>query len=804
MMLQSHKMHIAAGVMGFSGLLAQMLLLRELLIVFTGNELSIGLILTGWLAAEALGALIGRRLTVRQLDDRTLQDRPQQDRPLAERPLPDSRPWLLRRYVLMAAGFGLALVPAIWLVRSIKPWLGISVGTVPGLGPVAGLGLLIMLPVGLTHGALFSLACGAAGDRAGRAQGDHSSSIYIMESAGTVIAGVVWTLVLVHWINAFQVAFGVLAINAALVVYLWRPAGARLQISPKAAALAGTAVLGCVVLAGVGSAWLQDISVAALWQNQQVVHYENSRHRNIVVTDNQGQFTFFTDGSPAFSMPEPDSDLVEALVHIPMIAHQQPERVLLIGGGAGGYLDAVLQHPSVRQVEYHELDPRMLQLQRDFAAGDAVSGIDDERVRARAVDSRVAIRGDTRGFDVIFSRYVDPANLHSSRYFSLEFFRLAARQLNEDGMLVLGFPGLVGHLNQPLQALAAVSYRGLQQYFPYVRAFPGGSESFLVASFDPVITVLDADAFGSRLRQRGMLDAVAVPWHIEQRLHPRWHGWFLDFVHGDDAGGSLVSRDFRPLALFLSLAHWSSLNAPVAGRVLEYLYTVHPVLIVLGVLLVLLVPVLLMTRRSPGHYRRVIPAVTGTGFSAMVMSLSLMFAFELLAGRLFGWLGLLTAAFIAGLGVGAWYSRRHSPRRMLIVTELAVLLGGAVLIVLPVTAAWAAVRLPVAVLRLVFLLLLLSSGAVCGAQFPAACGVLFAPDNNRTPDVTHKHKRAAPAGLVYAADLYGGCLGGLFGGILLVPLLGFTGTGITIVVLKACTLIGVTGSSYAVLQKEVV
>ncbi len=45
-------------VMGFSGLVAEILLLRELLIVFSGNELSIGIILSNWLILEALGAYL--------------------------------------------------------------------------------------------------------------------------------------------------------------------------------------------------------------------------------------------------------------------------------------------------------------------------------------------------------------------------------------------------------------------------------------------------------------------------------------------------------------------------------------------------------------------------------------------------------------------------------------------------------------------------------------------------------------------------------------------------------------------------
>ena len=47
---------IAILAMGFSGLVAEILLLRELLIVFSGNELCIGIILANWLILEAFGS----------------------------------------------------------------------------------------------------------------------------------------------------------------------------------------------------------------------------------------------------------------------------------------------------------------------------------------------------------------------------------------------------------------------------------------------------------------------------------------------------------------------------------------------------------------------------------------------------------------------------------------------------------------------------------------------------------------------------------------------------------------------------
>ena len=58
------KLRYAFITMGLSGLVAQIILLRELLVAFHGNELSIGIILANWMLLEAAGAnILGRFIT---------------------------------------------------------------------------------------------------------------------------------------------------------------------------------------------------------------------------------------------------------------------------------------------------------------------------------------------------------------------------------------------------------------------------------------------------------------------------------------------------------------------------------------------------------------------------------------------------------------------------------------------------------------------------------------------------------------------------------------------------------------------
>ena len=130
------KKHFSVAILvkGFSGLVAQILLLRELLIVFSGNELSIGIILANWLILGAFGSyVLGRR---------------------AER-----SKYPLEAFTVITILFSLSLLTAIYLTRILKVAMGISIGESIGFLPMLFSSLLVLSAVSILQGALFTYSC---------------------------------------------------------------------------------------------------------------------------------------------------------------------------------------------------------------------------------------------------------------------------------------------------------------------------------------------------------------------------------------------------------------------------------------------------------------------------------------------------------------------------------------------------------------------------------------------------------------------------------------------------------------------
>ena len=285
-----------------------------------------------------------------------------------------------------------------------------------------------------------------------------------------------------------------------------------------------------------------------------------------------------------------------------------------------------------------------------------------------------------------------------------------------------------------------------------------------------------------RLAERGLPVDVAPTWDIGRRLHPGWERWFLDLV---DEGGSRQNQDFAPLAVFLSLSYWNTQHAPGLGPFFRLLRNARPWMPA-AVLLLIAVPFAISSFVGSRRGNPVVtPSVFGTGFAGMVLSLSLVFAFQSLFGHLFFWIGVLTAVFMAGSAVGALLmtrrlGRMRNMRAAMVLSEVAVLLLAALIsVAVPRIGPILEDTGAVALLRSLFLFLPFSSGLLTGAQFPLAARLREQATGRRT----------TTAGTLYAADLLGGWLGGILGGVFLLPVLGLAGAGLTVSFLKLLTLL---------------
>jgi len=175
MNIQSLK--ISLLIKGLSGIAAQVILMRELLVSFHGNELTLGVILANWLILVAIGSfIIGN--TVEKVESK------------------------IEVFVLFQLVFAVALPMTIYLSRIFGKILLSTPGEGLGFAPIFYSSLLILLPVTLPQGALFTYGCKIYFQYV-RKDVSSIGKVYVLESIGSIVGGLLMTFLLIRYFDTF-------------------------------------------------------------------------------------------------------------------------------------------------------------------------------------------------------------------------------------------------------------------------------------------------------------------------------------------------------------------------------------------------------------------------------------------------------------------------------------------------------------------------------------------------------------------------------------------------------------------------
>jgi spermidine synthase len=196
----------------------------------------------------------------------------------------------------------------------------------------------------------------------------------------------------------------------------------------------------------------------------------------------------------------------ESLVHPAMIAHSDPRRVLVIGGGEGATIREVIRHRSVEQAIMVDIDEQLIAASRQYLPSFHQGAFDDSRVSIHFADGREFIERCSDQFDLIVIDVTNPIQGGPSfRLFTVEFYRAVRARLRPGGLVVLQSSCVtLGSLDS-----AATIYQTVQAAWPHVRGcavfLPAYTTdwSFTIAGCEP-LNLLDGSAatIDERIRQR--------------------------------------------------------------------------------------------------------------------------------------------------------------------------------------------------------------------------------------------------------------------------------------------------------------
>jgi len=166
----------------------------------------------------------------------------------------------------------------------------------------------------------------------------------------------------------------------------------------------------------------------------------------------------------------------EALVHPALLAHPEPRRVLVVGGGEGATLREVLRHPGLERVVMVDIDRELVEVCRHWLPEFHQGAFADPRGELVYADGRawLAAQGDG-SFDVIILDLPEPLEEGPALgLFTREMYELVRSKLAPGGLAALQ-SGAAG----PWCRLLPDLHRTLRAVFPKVAVYTAYIPSFM-------------------------------------------------------------------------------------------------------------------------------------------------------------------------------------------------------------------------------------------------------------------------------------------------------------------------------------
>ena len=732
--------------LGFCALVSQVVFQRECINVFSGNELSIGLVLFVWLLFGGLGSFTMGKLTNR----------------LGESDVLRLRFWFLVVLSLLLPGTLIA-------IRFARPVLGIGPGEIAGLAPIVAATFVCLAPLSFVQGGLFAVYCSIHGhpepeegsdstDRSADRRTKRASAVYSVEAAGAVCGGIVLHFVLTGRVLPFATLLLLSGLTLAGACWRRTRAGRWLRAEICASLLLAVAV--SLLFSAKIELWLTGLTFGGT----EVLQVHETKYGRLVLAERFEQKTLFENGLLLYSYP--DRLAAEEAVHIPMLVHANPKSVLLLGGGCGGPLREILKHRPER-VDYVELDEALIEVSEALLPSDESEALRRPSVRIHHADARRFVAESRSSYDVVILNLPRPTNAQLNRFFTQEFFALVKSRLAPGGILAVQVPSSESYLSAEIKTFICSIHNSLKLVFRTVALTPGETAHLLATDAESL--TLDADVLVNRLAQRGIETEFVADWSIPPRFESFRMRMIDNALNGCPGSSARINRDFSPVCYYYALVLWGkefgggSLAAIydwLGKRTRAEIYSVVLALLA-GVFFILCVS---------GRRRRVavLVSLTSIGFLELAVEMIVLIAYQIFFGNIYSMLGLLVCAYMAGLAVGAFFSRHR-----LLIGPASRPFSGLILLQA------AAVISPAATMAFLKYIQLLGGGAFAQMLFVAAIsvsgavgGALYVYGNAAYTELAGRDTKKQMAGTTYFADLAGSSVGAIVVTSILLPIVG--------------------------------
>jgi len=671
---------------GISSITVQLITVREFLTQFHGNEITISLVLFCWLLLTGIGTLIAKFY----------------------------KPLSLTIYSLIILLIAIWPLPQTILIRQFREAVfihGVSPGFYQIFFYIAATTSIYCLLVGFVLPYALEVL-----------KANHhnftSGDLYITDNIGDILGGVIFSFILVYLLKPFKI----IAITSSLLLLT----AFLLQLSLRRYYLFILSVIltSIFYIYGLNAHFEESVLKG---QYGHIVKYMESPFGRIVITKEGPQHTFWESGLPLYS----DADIIksEEKIHYPMSQIEKIGNVLLISGGLGETMDEVLKY-NPKHIDYVELDPYL-------------TGAAQELGFLKMKESLRVINSDARSFikkradkkyDAIIIDLPDPDTFQLNRFFTSEFFALAKKVLNNEGVLSFGMSYSQNYISGITKQKLSTLFNTALFHFKNVMILPG-EEAYFLCSDGKISTDIPA-----RLKMKSISTKYIEGFYYGNVTSER-----INRLQANIDREEYINTDFEPRMMNITFKEWFLKHGDSPNTFL--------------LVLLVIISVYLISMKKEEYI------LFSTGMATMGVEMLIIFTFQVIHGYIYLKIGAIVTVFLLGLLPGAAVGNLYKEKSIIRLMVSDIIL----LCLLLLFFLWISF-LRVELNQSYFLSYCFVFSFFCGFQFPIATRIIG--------------EKMSPAAGCLAADLAGAGVGTLVVGTLLIPLWGVKSAIIFLILIK--------------------
>lgn len=182
----------------------------------------------------------------------------------------------------------------------------------------------------------------------------------------------------------------------------------------------------------------------------------------------------------------------EMITHLPLFAHRNPKKVLIIGAGDGGVLREVCKHPGVETIHMCEIDRGVVDVCKHFYADCTATNFNDSRLTLMFDDAARYLReeGASQKYDAIIVDSSDPVG-PAETLFESEFFTSLNNALAPGGVVCTQGECMWLHLDliKSIMDRCKAIFPSVKYGYTTIPTYPSGQIGFIISSNDATLDV---------------------------------------------------------------------------------------------------------------------------------------------------------------------------------------------------------------------------------------------------------------------------------------------------------------------------